>query len=67
MLHSGDCRKLPKPKAAVACNRNITCGSAWAVGTWSQVTREDGGFRSEEIADVCDNCADLLSVFSVCV
>lgn len=37
VLHPGDCRKLPKPKAAVTCNRNVTCGSDWAVGNWSEV------------------------------
>lgn len=37
VLHSGDCRKLPKPKAVLTCNRNVTCGLDWAVGNWSEV------------------------------
>lgn len=46
VLHPGDCRKLPKPKAALTCNRNVTCGSAWAVGNWSEVRlRGTWGFR----------------------
>lgn len=45
VLHPGDCRKLPKPKAAVICNRNVTCGSAWAVGNWSEVRL--GGFQDQ--------------------
>ncbi|XP_027023678.2 A disintegrin and metalloproteinase with thrombospondin motifs 7 isoform X2 [Tachysurus fulvidraco] len=43
VLHPGDCKKLPKPKAALACNRNVTCGSAWAVGNWSQCSLTCGG------------------------
>ncbi|XP_060763669.1 A disintegrin and metalloproteinase with thrombospondin motifs 7 [Neoarius graeffei] len=43
VLHPGDCRKLPKPKAAVICNRNVTCGSAWAVGNWSECSLTCGG------------------------
>ncbi|XP_053530456.1 A disintegrin and metalloproteinase with thrombospondin motifs 12 isoform X2 [Ictalurus punctatus] len=43
VLHPGDCRKLPKPKAALTCNRNVTCGSAWAVGNWSECSLTCGG------------------------
>ncbi|KAK3514728.1 hypothetical protein QTP70_029197 [Hemibagrus guttatus] len=43
VLHPGGCRKLPKPKAALACNRNMTCGSAWAVGKWSECSLTCGG------------------------
>ncbi|KAK3539221.1 hypothetical protein QTP86_030738, partial [Hemibagrus guttatus] len=43
VLHPGGCRKLPKPKAALACNRNMTCGSAWAGGNWSECSLTCGG------------------------
>ncbi|XP_062874431.1 A disintegrin and metalloproteinase with thrombospondin motifs 12 [Trichomycterus rosablanca] len=43
VLHPADCRNLPKPKPAVACNRDVTCGSAWAVGNWSQCSMTCGG------------------------
>ncbi|KAF4074761.1 hypothetical protein AMELA_G00243010 [Ameiurus melas] len=43
VLHPGDCRKLPKPKAALTCNRNVTCGTAWAVGNWSECSLTCGG------------------------
>ncbi|XP_058230683.1 A disintegrin and metalloproteinase with thrombospondin motifs 12 isoform X2 [Hemibagrus wyckioides] len=43
VLNPGDCRRLPKPKAALACNRNVTCGSAWTVGNWSQCSLTCGG------------------------
>uniref|UniRef100_A0AAR2KE55 ADAM metallopeptidase with thrombospondin type 1 motif, 12 n=1 Tax=Pygocentrus nattereri TaxID=42514 RepID=A0AAR2KE55_PYGNA len=37
VLPPGDCKHLPKPKPAVPCNRDVTCGSTWAVGNWSEV------------------------------
>lgn len=52
VLHPGDCRKLPKPKAAVICNRNVTCGSAWAVGNWSEVRLR--GFQGQGVMGAQD-------------
>ncbi|KAM9446411.1 A disintegrin and metalloproteinase with thrombospondin motifs 12-like [Clarias gariepinus] len=55
VLHPGDCRKLPKPKAAVTCNRNVTCGSAWAVGNWSECSLScGGGVKSRSVSCVTE-------------
>ncbi|KAK3514517.1 hypothetical protein QTP70_018945 [Hemibagrus guttatus] len=55
VLHPGGCRKLPKPKAALACNRNVTCGSAWAVGNWSECSLTcGGGVKSRSIKCVTE-------------
>ncbi|XP_035382028.1 A disintegrin and metalloproteinase with thrombospondin motifs 12 [Electrophorus electricus] len=43
VLHADDCRQLLQPKAAVPCNRHVTCGSAWAVGNWSKCSLTCGG------------------------
>ncbi|XP_076854874.1 A disintegrin and metalloproteinase with thrombospondin motifs 12-like isoform X2 [Brachyhypopomus gauderio] len=43
VLHTGNCRQLLKPKAAVPCNRHLACSSAWAVGNWSKCSLTCGG------------------------
>uniref|UniRef100_A0AAR2KLT4 ADAM metallopeptidase with thrombospondin type 1 motif, 12 n=1 Tax=Pygocentrus nattereri TaxID=42514 RepID=A0AAR2KLT4_PYGNA len=43
VLPPGDCKHLPKPKPAVPCNRDVTCGSTWAVGNWSECSLSCGG------------------------
>uniref|UniRef100_A0A8C9SL74 ADAM metallopeptidase with thrombospondin type 1 motif, 12 n=1 Tax=Scleropages formosus TaxID=113540 RepID=A0A8C9SL74_SCLFO len=43
VLHPSDCRHLLKPKPAVPCNRDVPCGSEWAVGPWSQCSVSCGG------------------------
>ncbi|KAI4890720.1 hypothetical protein NFI96_024098, partial [Prochilodus magdalenae] len=43
VLKPGDCKHLPKPKPVVPCNRDITCGSAWAMGNWSECSLSCGG------------------------
>ncbi|XP_049326441.1 A disintegrin and metalloproteinase with thrombospondin motifs 7 isoform X2 [Astyanax mexicanus] len=43
VLHPGDCKHLPKPKPAVPCNRDITCGTDWTTGNWSQCSLSCGG------------------------
>ncbi|XP_066510062.1 A disintegrin and metalloproteinase with thrombospondin motifs 12-like [Hoplias malabaricus] len=43
VLHPGDCKHLPKPKATLPCNRDISCGSAWAVGNWTECSLSCGG------------------------
>ncbi|KAI5101712.1 A disintegrin and metalloproteinase with thrombospondin motifs 12, partial [Silurus meridionalis] len=55
VLHPGDCRKLPRPKAVVSCNRNVTCGSAWTVGNWSQCSLTcGGGVKSRDVKCVLE-------------
>ncbi|XP_048854244.1 A disintegrin and metalloproteinase with thrombospondin motifs 12 isoform X1 [Brienomyrus brachyistius] len=50
VLHPGDCRILLKPKPAVPCNRDVPCGSEWAVGPWSECSAScGGGIRSRTV------------------
>ncbi|KAL4660839.1 A disintegrin and metalloproteinase with thrombospondin motifs 12 [Arapaima gigas] len=43
VLHPSDCRHLLKPKPSLPCNRDVPCGSEWAVGPWSQCSVSCGG------------------------
>ncbi|KAJ8397118.1 hypothetical protein AAFF_G00009720 [Aldrovandia affinis] len=44
---------LLKPKAVVACNRDLPCGSDWAVGPWSECPMScGGGVRSRTVTCV---------------
>ncbi|KAG7481568.1 hypothetical protein MATL_G00067570 [Megalops atlanticus] len=53
VLHPGDCKHLLKPKPVVPCNRDLPCGSDWAVGTWSECSVScGGGVRSRTVTCV---------------
>ncbi|XP_036792120.1 A disintegrin and metalloproteinase with thrombospondin motifs 12 isoform X1 [Oncorhynchus mykiss] len=43
VLHPGDCKQLLKPKPVVPCNRDLSCGPDWAVGSWSPCPVSCGG------------------------
>ncbi|KAJ8381094.1 hypothetical protein SKAU_G00018720 [Synaphobranchus kaupii] len=53
VLHLGDCKSLLKPKPVVPCNRDLPCGSDWAVGTWGECPVTcGGGVRSRTVTCV---------------
>ncbi|XP_051552292.1 A disintegrin and metalloproteinase with thrombospondin motifs 12-like [Myxocyprinus asiaticus] len=60
VLHPGDCKQLLKPKPVVPCNRDVPCGSEWAVGNWSECSLScNGGIKSRIVKCVAkqpDRC-----------
>nr|XP_006627309.1 PREDICTED: A disintegrin and metalloproteinase with thrombospondin motifs 12 [Lepisosteus oculatus] len=48
-----ECKHLLKPKSLVPCNREVLCGSEWAVGNWSKCSVScGGGVRSRSVSCV---------------
>ncbi|KAJ8262663.1 hypothetical protein COCON_G00151200 [Conger conger] len=53
VLHPSDCKSLLKPKSVVACNRDLPCGTDWAVGAWGECPVTcGGGARSRTVTCV---------------
>uniref|UniRef100_A0AAY4DAT3 Peptidase M12B domain-containing protein n=1 Tax=Denticeps clupeoides TaxID=299321 RepID=A0AAY4DAT3_9TELE len=72
VLHPGDCKHLLKPKPGVPCNRDVPCGSDWAVSEWGEVFHFNvrciiySGIESND-KRVCHNPNLSLVCFSLCL